>query len=465
MASNLSALQQSIDSLEEVLDQIDPEWEGTPQTENLDGRDLLRNVETILGDLKRLLRGDHLKFYFSDNEVTQICQNIDQITAHIGNPQQIVSCLKPIRQHVRSYLIRGTAQDRAEKIAEVEDRIHELDDYLEERELLKRTNEELKAELEAAHESLETIETQVATLKGIQTTAEAHEEAAKESAAQASSSEGSAAASKIKMDDFIEKITTRETQLEDQTAKTVAFEKKLKELGEAYDADKETRDEQIQETEEQLHELIGQAREALELNTARGLSKEFGERAKSLRPGWGFECDWHFPFIHRTESGNKALWWMAFAGGFVFLAGAITLLLATNLLGSTPTNSSGGVDWYHLFSRLSAVGLFVTAAVFCANQYKRTLRLLEDYTYKKVVAASLPGFLSQFGEIGPDDTMGAMLLKKAVDEIHRHPLQAEEKGKVAKTERTSGKDSDTILELGDLKMIIKAIKSLDEAAT
>lgn len=334
---------------------------------------------------------------------------------------------------MRSYLIRGVNQDRADQIAEVEEKLRSLESYHIERQHLAEERETLGKTLADSASRLEKIDSQIETLEELQTKAEAHELAAKASAESAAEEEAAAENSRVTMDTFIAKIAERETQLENQSAKTEAFEKKIKVLAESYDTDKKARDERLREKEAELDKLIAHARDALELNSALGLSKEFGERAKSLRAGIGvkFRRDW--PFLQKD---NAALWWIIFAGLFICGALAVTFLMASNLLdvvfrgGSTPLiDPSGGQtdEWFKLFSRLSVVGICVTAAVFCANQYKRNQKLLEDYTYKKVVAASLPAFREKVAGFEDANSLEAVFLKKALDEIFCHPLREDDK--------------------------------------
>jgi len=433
MASNISDLEERIEQVQNALGQIDSNWEPSPAAEDLTGRDLRRAIEVILGDLSRLCRGDHLKFYFSNAEVDQIVGYLSQIVSNIGSPSHIISALNGIRPHVRSYLIRGVNQDRADQIAEVEEKLRSLESYHIERQHLAEERETLGKTLADSASRLEKIDSQIETLEELQTKAEAHELAAKASAESAAEEEAAAENSRVTMDTFIAKIAERETQLENQSAKTEAFEKKIKVLAESYDTDKKARDERLREKEAELDKLIAHARDALELNSALGLSKEFGERAKSLRAGIGvkFRRDW--PFLQKD---NAALWWIIFAGLFICGALTVTFLMASNLLdvvfrgGSTPLiDPSGGQtdEWFKLFSRLSVVGICVTAAVFCANQYKRNQKLLEDYTYKKVVAASLPAFREKVAGFEDANSLEAVFLKKALDEIFCHPLREDDK--------------------------------------
>ena len=244
----------------------------------------------------------------------------------------------------------------------------------------------------------------------------------------------------------------------------MAFEKRLDELKAAYDADKKTRDQRLKESEATLNSIIAQAREALELNTALGLSKEFGERAKSLRPGLGFRLGRSFPFFQKD---NGALLWIFAAGAFVTTAGLITLLLATNLLeltfgsenstitGVSPINQG---DWFGLLSRLSVVGISITAAVFCANQYRRNQKLFEDYSYKKVVAASLHAFMEKLAEIEETDSLTATFLRKALDEIFCHPLRED-----SRTEPATKSDSD--LPISAIQKIVHEVISAQTGKT
>jgi len=434
MASPQETLKEKVELVREQLDQIDSALQATEATEWLDGRELRKVVEAVLDDLCRLCRADHLKLYFSKAEVDTMVAHLSSLATHITNPAQILSSLNGIRPHVRSYLIRGTAQDRAEKIAEVEESLQGLEAYLAEREDLASTRAAMEECLRESKEALTTIKGQVKTLAALQTTAEQHQAAAKVGAEAVEEEKEAAEADRATVEAFVAKIAERETQLENQAAKTEAFEKQLKELGANYEADKKTRDERLNKTEGHLELIIAQAREALELNTARGLSKEFGERARGLRPGWGFRLVRSFPFV---QSDNGALWWIIAAGSFVVAAGAITLLLATNLpeivLGEEGGYGEGRAhgtqeDWFGLMSRLSVVGILITAAVFCASQYRRNQKLLEDYSYKKVVAASLHGFIEKMEEIEETDSLTAGFLRKALDEIFCHPLREESKG-------------------------------------
>lgn len=173
--------------------------------------------------------------------------------------------------------------------------------------------------------------------------------------------------------------------------------------------------------------MIDDAKRALNLNTAIGLSSEFQAKAESLRPRFGFTFSdkklfWGIPKI---KVSNFIGYWLVGSGVFVVLALLLALaLMAGEVKFSGETLLTFQNDaWHQVLGRLSIVGLLVTAAIFCAKQYTKNGRLLEEYAYKKVVSASLPSILQELeGRQHTTDSLESKYLIQAIEELHQHPL-------------------------------------------
>jgi len=242
--------------------------------------------------------------------------------------------------------------------------------------------------------------------------------------------EASIEANRSTIDQFTQKITDRETQLEKQEKSTQDYLANLKQMQEAHEDSNAKLVEYVTQKKTKLSDLIDEARVALELNTARGLSKVFQTKAASLKPGLGFRFFAKVIGVDKKEKirffskhGNASGWWLIGSATFIALAIILALLLVVGKVDCLGIEFKDG-PWYQMVSRLSIVGLLVTASVFCAKQFTRARGLYEDYAYRQILTASLPGFLEKLEEYKEEgETLGAQYLQSVLNEIKTHPIR------------------------------------------
>lgn len=309
--------------------------------------------------------------------------------------------------------------------------------------------------LQQSYDSLKEQIDEIPTLHSSATSTESkitalHEEAVeqlttiKETVASAEKEEAAIEANRKTIDQFTQKITNRETQLEKQEKATNDYLSKLTKMEEAHISSEETFKQYVGDSKELIESLIKEATLALELNTARGLSKEFQTKAAALKPtlGFTFKKSW-FPF---KPHGNGSGWWLFGSGVFI----AFSIFIAIALIAGEVT--LWGIElkfqndaWHQMVGRLSIVGLLVTASVFCAKQFTKARNLYEDYAYRQILTSSLPAFLKQLEEFADSESMGAQYLQQVLEEVKTHPTRELAKNEDKANGLNLGKDQIDLL--------------------
>lgn len=156
--------------------------------------------------------------------------------------------------------------------------------------------------------------------------------------------------------------------------------------------------EEIIDKEEEINELISQAENALQLKSAEGVSAAFSARFDAASK-WQIYTAWL----------ASAVILMLLA-----LAGTAWILLGWGLDNADPIAA--------VIGRVVAVGITITGATFCANQYVKQKNLAEDYAYKATLSKSIVAFSEEIQK--SDQTQIAKYLTKVLDEIHQDPLRS-----------------------------------------
>lgn len=147
-----------------------------------------------------------------------------------------------------------------------------------------------------------------------------------------------------------------------------------------------------------INSLISQAETALNLKSAQGISAAFSAQ-------------------HSEASDRGSLrGWMIGASVFIIAALLLTVWIVSGLWISDPNSISS------IIGRVVAVGISITGATFCANQFNKQKNISEDYAYKAVLAKSIIAFTEEIKK--RDDTKVAEYLAKVLDEIHKDPLRS-----------------------------------------
>lgn len=183
--------------------------------------------------------------------------------------------------------------------------------------------------------------------------------------------------------DFVEQIEEREKQLgEQQTSsaefleKLELFKKSLEEAQEGLGGAQKSLDSFVEETREEVEKLMGEAREALSFRTGAGLAGAYHGRVTEAK-GLG--------------AWLEGVWWVLVA--IVAAVGSVGLAVwATLKVGQ------GEVSFWDLVARLGIASIPLSLLWYALAQYSRRKNILEDYSYKAVLAQSIVGFLGQFEE-------------------------------------------------------------------
>ncbi|MGJ8561005.1 MAG: hypothetical protein ACSHX3_12280 [Litorimonas sp.] len=214
---------------------------------------------------------------------------------------------------------------------------------------------------------------------------------------------------------FSSSIDERESQLERQQALSDEFSEKL-----------ETYKESFGEIDEEAKTMILNAKRALQLTTAEGLSASFSTRLTAIRSDW-------------------TRWvWIGVA-----VASVIGVVIVGALSFNNETLSLGAY-----LSRLTITTVLLSSAVFCASQYVKISNLEEDYAFKNVIAKSIVGFSEQFSNPTDSDEL-KLFIQTALDQMFQDPLRS----------RRKARNTDEIkVTPDDLKELIDLIKQVRSGA-
>jgi DNA repair exonuclease SbcCD ATPase subunit len=255
-------------------------------------------------------------------------------------------------------LSRGKfADDLMIEIGEMLEKKMVLENEILEFENLKQKNEELNQSFDLKSKEIEDKNTAlVEKLDRIETTYEELNtklETAKTESQEITDILTESKSNKGIIDSFVERVSSRQTQLDDQEEKTKAYENKLLEF--------ET---EIKTRIDEAKDLIKESEDVLKLNSARGISDHFASQYNVASRWWVF-----------------ALWLIS---SLLFLGVAVSIgwLLLSAQSQDLPT----------VVARISLLPILLTGAYFTANQYVKQKNIAEDYAYKQVLSKSLVGF-------------------------------------------------------------------------
>lgn len=456
MYSNIDILRDHIDKLSEVIKETAVEIIPANHVLGSTPSDFLKSFALISKDIKRLTSNEHLIVYFSKAEVDAITSNVANSISYFNNKQfsNAYGCLNVLRPMVRSYWIRNRSAAEIDRYTKCEEKLADLEEIISQKTILIQQLDEVSKKLESSNSLISTVSAKISEINIFEQQAKNTNETItlKLSEAEKSLAEINSKEELVKA--FAEKIAQRETQIENQAALTKNYEDGLKKIAERKTQSDDDFANYVYEKKQQIREIIDDAAEALNLRNAQGLSREFKTKADSLKPGFGVSLQ---PFriekiidnptetssnenedsAPQTEkylqfpikfSGNGSNWWIFASGLFVFAAIGLSIWLLLGSVASTndtPEAPHSNI-WYHLVGRISMIGLLVTAAVFCAKQFTKASKLFEDYAYRKILIASLPGFLRQLESMEESDSLEAKYLTKVLDEINVHPIRGTE---------------------------------------
>ncbi|MES1938205.1 hypothetical protein C27AD_17688 [Salinisphaera hydrothermalis C27AD] len=221
------------------------------------------------------------------------------------------------------------------------------------------------------------------------------------------------------VESFFNEIDARQAQLSQQQKSTESYLETLKSYEERNDKYLEI-----------VQKIIADAESALQLSGEVSLGRHFSE---------------YF------ESSKKGLWrWLV--GGAAFLIAAIGLGIWSIVWSA----HNGPIT--ELVVRISLIPLTLLGAVFCATQYVKQKRLIEDYGHKKVLALSITSFRNQFEGTEYSDE-GKAFLAHLLDQIYAHPLR--EKIGADLERKQMRKSADSIFKMADAQVRSEGKRSGD----
>ena len=389
---------------------------------------IIHTIQNLLGDVAYLVNAHNVflsTYTYSERE--KIKNQLIQVSQHLHNRNNhhVVSALEELKILLRIWNVRIDKRklegfnDELEHTRQLKASIE--NDMIDVKSIMEKVNaahEEILMHKEQLESCLGDIRKQQETLRIMQTDEQAELSNIKETLKIISNNEQIISqnlektnlAKKI-FDDFLQKISERESQLQQQESQTSKYNDALKNFASDYAVKLE-----------EAKILINEAKAALNYKNAEGLSAAFSEQLKE------------------TKSKKNTIGWLV--GAIIFLG--ITILIGVWIITGwwiDTTASTENQMLLNLIGRLSMIPLTITGSIFCANQYTKQKNLIEDYAYKTTIARSMVAFSEELRNKDPERY--AEYISTILKEIHQDPLR--KRGKNA-DEFTLNKESTGIIE-------------------
>lgn len=389
---------------------------------------IIHTIQNLLGDVAFLVNAHNVflsTYTYSERE--KIKNQLIQVSQHLHNRNNhhVVSALEELKILLRIWNVRIDKRklegfnDELEHTRQLKASIE--NDMIDVKSIMEKVNaahEEILMHKEQLESCLGDIRKQQETLRIMQTDEQAELSSIKETLKTVSNNEQIISknlektnlAKKI-FDDFLQKISERESQLQQQESETSKYNDALKNFASDYAVKLE-----------EAKILINEAKAALNYKNAEGLSAAFSEQ------------------LEETKSKKNTIGWLA--GAIIFLG--ITILIGVWIITGwwiDTTASTENQMLLNLIGRLSMIPFTITGSIFCANQYTKQKNLIEDYAYKTTIAKSMVAFSEELRNKDPERY--AEYISTILKEIHQDPLR--KRGKNA-DEFTLNKESTGIIE-------------------
>lgn len=372
-------------------------------------RGLLAGLDCLLTDITSLTKSPNQFLKLSTFQERQnIYNSLKNIQSYLNSPNHLWQYLDNLKIAVRPFHIRYTEQrllDFDEELSNVIRQKQILEESIEKIKVTKSENEKLLERLSSKNEELtglldnlnskiiETNEKNDEIIDQISNLNEKIEVGNKliinaQNIVQSTNEQlEEAKLSNSTIQRFETTIENRQKQADNIDKRTQEYKKNI----ENFEIEREQLNKKAKDT-------INEALRALEYNTAIGLSASFQTQ------------------LNKIEN-SKYYFWLWGAGFFLLLTIGIGIWIVL----------SGHLDIYGTIGRLALTPFTVTGAIFCANQYIRQKNVIEDYSYKMVLAKSIVGFSEQLnnGQNNSDEYKG--YIKMALSEIHQDPLRKRSK--------------------------------------
>lgn len=389
---------------------------------------IIHTIQNLLGDVAYLVNAHNVflsTYTYSERE--KIKNQLNQVSQHLHNRNNhyVVSVLEELKTLMRIWNVRIDKRklegfnDELEHTRQLKASIE--NDMIDIKSIMEKVNaahEEILMHKEQLESCLGDIRKQQETLRIMQTDEQAELSSIKETLKTVSNNEQIISqnlektnlAKKI-FDDFLQKISERESQLQQQESETSKYNDALTNFASDYAVKLE-----------EAKMLINEAKAALNYKNAEGLSAAFSEQ------------------LEETKSKKNTIGWLA--GAIIFLG--ITILIGVWIITGwwiDTTASTENQMLLNLIGRLSMIPFTITGSIFCANQYTKQKNLIEDYAYKTTIAKSMVAFSEELRNKDPERY--AEYISTILKEIHQDPLR--KRGKNA-DEFTLNKESTGIIE-------------------
>jgi hypothetical protein len=371
---------------------------------------LLGGLDCLLTDITTITKAPSQFLKISTFQERQaIVNSLRDIKTYINSPSQLWQYLDNLKKAVRPFHVRYTQErllDFDNEISELVRKKQVFEEEIRQLVLLKSENEELAQSLKQKNDemslllnNLETtinetdsksanvienfsiLSTKIVECNTLIQTASNTVETINEQLAEAKSSNSS-------IQSFESIVDSKQKQADLIDKRTLEYKNKIVEF-----------ENEREKLNEKARQTINEAIDALEYNTARGLSASFQTQ------------------LEKIES-SKYSYWLLGAGFFLFLTIAIGIWIVL----------SGHSDMSGTIGRLALTPFTITGAIFCANQYIRQKNVIEDYSYKMVLAKSIVGFSEQLKKDSQQNSDEYKdYIKLALSEIHQDPLRKRSK--------------------------------------
>ena len=389
---------------------------------------IIHTIQNLLGDVAYLVNAHNVflsTYTYSERE--KIKNQLNQVSQHLHNRNNhyVVSVLEELKILMRIWNVRIDKRklegfnDELEHTRQLKASIE--NDMIDVKSIMEKVNaahEEILMHKEQLESCLGDIRKQQETLRVMQTDEQAELSSIKETLKMVSNNEQIISQNLEKtnlakklFDDFLQKISERESQLQQQESETSKYNDALKNFASDYAVKLE-----------EAKTLINEAKTALNYKNAEGLSAAFSEQLKE------------------TKSKKNTIGWLV--GAIIFLG--ITILIGVWIITGwwiDTTASTENQMLLNLIGRLSMIPFTITGSIFCANQYTKQKNLIEDYAYKTTIARSMVAFSEELRNKDPERY--AEYISTILKEIHQDPLR--KRGKNA-DEFTLNKESTGIIE-------------------
>ena len=355
------------------------------------------DIASRLDSLKKILRPYNLRT--DKNRMIVYQQKIEELTKQAEHLTQVLE----------------EAREKEKAIDDIHSAISEQSDSISRKEetisALLKQSKETKEELDELQEELGNVAAEIRTLN--RTSSEAKVQII---------------AYKDEVEDFVDEIGEHQKQIEKQDAQFEKFKTNLEE-----NSSKQ------QEYLAEACNLIEKSKLALSYTTSVGLSSSFDAQCKEIK-GW--------------KSFKLWSWLVASAVGVIGV-----ICIGVWLIYGNHHANDGNITsmWLQIIGKISMIPLLVTTIVFCANQYGKQKKLLEDYSYKLALAKSMVAFSEELRE--KDSERYKEYLSTVLNEILRDPLRIRIDPNKNKT--TKG---DTVLSKELLAGVEKIISLIQQAS-